>query len=139
MKEKIKPEEQRKHLIKSYLDDKEYEKFKIFAKACKCTNSNFVRHLLAGSRLVEFPPADYYTIKKQLVNIGININSLAYTANKNGWFSEKEYREHADIMFKLCAEMCRILMECGAQISEEVAKPSPFLIELLRRYDRENS
>ena len=45
IEQKVKPEEQKRHLIKAYLDDEEYEKFQLFAKACKCTNSNFVHQL----------------------------------------------------------------------------------------------
>ena len=37
IEQKVKPEEQKRHLIKAYLDDDEFEKFQKFAKACKCT------------------------------------------------------------------------------------------------------
>ena len=81
--QKVKPEEQKRHLIKAYLDDEEYEKFQLFAKACKCTNSNFVRQLLAGAHLVAFPPDEYMRLKNEFVNIGININQIARIANRD--------------------------------------------------------
>ena len=84
IEQKVKPEEQKRHLIKAYLDDEEYEKFQLFAKACKCTNSNFVRELLAGATLIEFPPKDYWEIKNQLNRAAININQIAIqTTNHN--------------------------------------------------------
>ena len=78
---KVKPEEQKRHLIKAYLDDEEYEKFQLFAKACKCTNSNLVRQLLAGAHLVAFPPDEYMRLSSEFVKIGININQIARIAN----------------------------------------------------------
>jgi len=85
--QKVKPEEQKRHLIKAYLDDDEYEKFQLFAKACKCTNSNFVRQLLAGARLVAFPPDEYMHLKNEFVKIGININQIARAANRDGYLN----------------------------------------------------
>ena len=134
---KVKPEEQKRHLIKAYLDDEEYEKFQLFAKACKCTNSNFVRQLLAGAHLVAFPPDDYMRLSSEFVKIGININQIARIANRDGFIDTKEYEEQADLMFRMCAEMSSILLRCGAKINDELLKPSPFLTELLRKYDVE--
>ena len=134
---KVKPEEQKRHLIKAYLNDEEYEKFQLFAKACKCTNSNFVRQLLAGAHLVAFPPEDYMRLKNELLNIGININQIARVANRDGFIDTKGYEEQADLMFRMCAEMSAMLLRCGAQINDELLKPSPFLTELLRKYDAE--
>ena len=137
LEQKVKPEEQKRHLIKAYLDDDEYEKFQMFAKACKCTNSNFVRQLLAGAHLVAFPPDDYMRLKNEFLNIGVNINQIARVANRDGYLDVKEYEKQADMMFRMCAEMSSILLRCGAQINDELLKPSPFLTELLRKYDKE--
>ena len=71
--QKVKPEEQKRHLIKAYLDDEEYEKF----------------------------------------------------------------QQQADLMFRMCAEMSSILLRCGAKINNDLIEPSPFLTELLRKYDVE--
>jgi len=135
--QKVKPEEQKRHLIKAYLDDDEYEKFQLFAKACKCTNSNFVRQLLAGARLVAFPPDEYMHLKNEFVKIGININQIARAANRDGYLNVNEYEKQADLMFRMCAELSRMLLRCGAQINDELLEPSPFLTELLRKYDEE--
>ena len=137
IEQKVKPEEQKRHLIKAYLDDDEFEKFQMFAKACKCTNSNFVRQLLAGAHLVAFPPEDYMRLKNEFLNIGVNINQIARVANRDGYLDVKEYENQAELMFRMCAEMSSILLRCGAQINDELLKPSPFLTELLRKYDVE--
>ena len=135
--QKVKPEEQKRHLIKGYLDDEEYEKFQLFAKACKCTNSNFVRQLLAGAHLVAFPPDEYMRLKNEFVNIGININQIARIANRDGYLNAKEYEKQADLMFWMCAVLSGMLIRWGAQINDELLQPSPFLTELLRKYDVE--
>ena len=137
LEQKVKPEEQKRHLIKAYLDDDEFEKFQMFAKACKCTNSNFVRQLLAGAHLVAFPPEDYMRLKNEFLNIGVNINQIARIANRDGFIDTKEYETQADLMFRMCAEMSSILLRCGAKINDDLIEPSPFLTELLRKYDKE--
>ena len=137
IEQKVKPEEQKRHLIKAYLDDDEFEKFQMFAKACKCTNSNFVRQLLAGAHLVAFPPEDYMRLKNEFLNIGVNINQIARVANRDGYLDVKEYENQADMMFRMCAEMSSILLRCGAKINDDLIEPSSFLTELLRKYDKE--
>ena len=137
IEQKVKPEEQKRHLIKAYLDDDEFEKFQMFAKACKCTNSNFVRQLLAGAHLVAFPPEDYMRLKNEFLNIGVNINQIARAANRDGYLDVKEYENQAELMFRMCAEMSSILLRCGAKINDDLIEPSPFLTELLRKYDVE--
>ena len=137
IEQKVKPEEQKRHLIKAYLDDDEFEKFQMFAKACKCTNSNFVRQLLAGAHLVAFPPEDYMRLKNEFLNIGVNINQIARVANRDGYLDVKEYENQAELMFRMCAEMSSILLRCGAKINDDLIEPSPFLTELLRKYDEE--
>lgn len=137
MEQKIKPEEQKRHLIKAYLDDEEYEKFQLFAKACKCTNSNFVRELLAGATLIEFPPKDYLEIKNQLYRVAININQLARVANAQGYVDVDEYRKQADLLMRIGAEMSMFVSYCGAQLNSRLYEPSPFLTNLLKKYDVE--
>ena len=137
IEQKVKSEEQKRHLIKAYLDDDEFEKFQMFAKACKCTNSNFVRQLLAGAHLVAFPPEDYMRLKNEFLNIGVNINQIARAANRDGYLDVKEYEKQADMMFRMCAEMSNILFRCGAKINDDLIEPSPLLTELLRKYDVE--
>ena len=131
IEQKVKPKEQKRHLIKAYLDDDEFEKFQMFAKACKCTNSNFVRQLLAGAHLVAFPPEDYMRLKNEFLNIGVNINQIARVANRDGYLNVKEYEKQADMMFRMCAEMSSILLRCGAKINDDLIEPSPFLTEFL--------
>ena len=134
---KVKPEEQKRHLIKAYLDDEEYEKFQLFAKACNCTNSNFVRELLAGATLIEYPPKDYSEIKNQLNRVAININQIARIANSEGYINVDEYRQQANIHMRLAAELSMFVSYCGAQLNPRLYETSPFLTELLRKYDAE--
>ena len=137
IEQKVRPEEQKRHLIKAYLDDEEYEKFQLFAKACKCTNSNFVRELLAGATLIEFPPKDYWEIKNQLNRAAININQIARIANSEGYINANEYRQQANLLMRIATEMSMFVSYCGAQLNPRLYEPSPFLTELLRKYDVE--
>ena len=84
-----------------------------------------------------FPPDDYMRLSSEFVKIGININQIARIANRDGFIDTKEYEEQADLMFRMCAEMSSILLRCGAKINDDLIEQSPFLTELLRKYDEE--
>ena len=53
MEEKKKENNHKKHLIKAYLDDSEYEKFISIAKSTKRSNSRVVRDMLDNAIFVE--------------------------------------------------------------------------------------
>ena len=84
-----------------------------------------------------FPPDEYMRLSSEFVKIGININQIARIANRDGFINTKEYEIQADLMFRMCAEMSSILLRCGAKINDDLIEPSPFLTELLRKYDEE--
>ena len=74
----MKDQSNRTHLIKAYLNDSEYQRFRRIAATTNSTNSDLVRRLLQTSVFVEFPPVEYREIIDQLEHIGINLNQLAY-------------------------------------------------------------
>lgn len=109
----------RKHLIKAYLDDSEYEKFTRIAKCSKCSNSRLVRDMLERAIFVEYPPAEYDDVLYELRKIGINLNQLAEKAHTFGFIDSNDYRKNTNRLWKALADFARIYVECGAQIEEE--------------------
>ena len=118
----MKGQSNRTHLIKAYLDDSEYERFRRIATATKSTNSNLVRRFLQTSVFVEFPPVEYWEIIKQLDSIGNNLNQLAYKANALGFIDEPEYRKNANEVWRMVAQLCRMYLQVGARINDEICK-----------------
>ena len=92
----MKDQSNRTHLIKAYLNDSEYERFRRIATATNSTNRDLVRRLLQTSVFVEFPPVEYREIIDQLEHIGINLNQLARVAHSLGFIDEPEYRKNAN-------------------------------------------
>ena len=119
---KMKDQSNRTHLIKTYLDDSEYERFRRIAVATNSTNSNLVRRLLQTSVFVEFPPVEYREIIDQLEHIGINLNQLAYKANALGFIDEPEYRKNANEVWRMVARLAQIYVQVGARINDEICK-----------------
>lgn len=109
----------RKHLIKAYLDDSEYEKFIRIAKCSKRSNSQLVRDMLEKAIFVEYPPAKYDDILHELRRIGINLNQLAEKAHAFGFIDSNEYRKNTNRLWKVVADFASIYVSCGAQIEEE--------------------
>ena len=119
---KMKDQSNRTHLIKAYLNDSEYERFNRIATATNSTNSNLVRRLLQTSVFVEFPPVEYWEIIKQLDSIGNNLNQLARVAHSLGFIDEPEYRKNANEVSRTVAQLCRMYLQVGARINDEICK-----------------
>ena len=118
----MKDQSNRTHLIKAYLNDSEYERFRRIATATNSTNSDLVRRLLQTSVFVEFPPVEYQEIIDQLEHIGINLNQLARVAHSLGFIDEPEYRKNANEVWRMVAQLCRMYLQVGARINDEICK-----------------
>ena len=119
---KMKDQSNRTHLIKAYLNDSEYQRFRRIAVATNSTNSDLVRRLLQTSVFVEFPPVEYREIIDQLEHIGINLNQLARVAHSLGFIDEPEYRKNANEVWRMVAQLCRMYLQVGARINDEICK-----------------
>ena len=118
----MKDQSNRTHLIKAYLNDSEYERFRRIATATNSTNSDLVRRLLQTSVFVEFPPAEYWEIIQQLDHIGNNLNQLARVAHSLGFIDEPEYRKNANEVWRMVARLAQIYVQVGARINDEICK-----------------
>ncbi|WP_442858589.1 plasmid mobilization protein [Acutalibacter sp. 1XD8-36] len=76
------------------LSEKEYKRITRRAKSCGLTKSAYVRQLVVGYEPRESPPADYFTMTRELKEIGNNMNQLAFVANATGLIDEAAYYEN---------------------------------------------
>ncbi len=108
----------RTHLVKGYLNDSEYARFRRIAEATKNTNSRLIQWMLEGAIFVEFPPAEFGQVLTELRHIGINLNQLARLSHQCGYFDDREYRANAERLWQLDAKLTQIYLRCGAQMEE---------------------
>ena len=112
-------EHYKRHLIKAYLDDAEYERFTSIARRTNSTNSHLVRCMLREAIFIEFPPTDFRAMVKELSRIGINMNQLASKAHSLGFVDRLEYKRNAKQVMEAVAKVVQLYIECGTQIEEE--------------------
>ena len=101
------PNRNRTNLIKVYLSDDEYRHFKENVKACRRTNSSYVRELIVETAPVAFPPIEYQEVLHELRKIGINLNQLASKAHTLGFVDEREYRAESDRLWRVVAALAK--------------------------------
>jgi len=61
--------------------------------SCGLTKSAYVRQLSLGYKPKESPPADYFSMTRELKEIGKYLNQLAFVANVTGLIDESAYYE----------------------------------------------
>ena len=112
-------EHYKRHLIKAYLDDAEYERFTSIARRTNSTNSHLVRCMLREAIFIEFPSVDFREALRELRHIGINLNQLAMEAHSLGFIDHREYEKNAKEVYKAIAEFHHLYFQCSTQIEEE--------------------
>ena len=115
----MKQEHYKRHLIKAYLDDAEYERFTSIARKTNSTNSHLVRCMLRDAIFIEFPPTDFQTMVRELSRIGVNMNQLASKAHSLGFIDRLEYERNAKQVMEAVAKVVELYIECSTQIEEE--------------------
>ena len=71
--------------------EKEHRRLKRRAKSCGLSMSGYVRQIINGYKPREAPPADYFSMTRELKEIGNNLNQLAFVANATGLIDEAAY------------------------------------------------
>ena len=112
-------EHYKRHLIKAYLDDAEYERFTSIARRTNSTNSHLVRCMLRDAIFIEFPPVDFRQALHELRGIGINLNQLATKAHSLGFIDQCEYEKNAKEAWNAISKFHYLYIECSTQIEEE--------------------
>ena len=77
------------------LNDIEYDKLEEMSLKSNMTKSEVIRKLILEKEIKEKPGLEFYEVMKELSKIGVNLNQIAYKANKNNVIDESYYKEHA--------------------------------------------
>lgn len=76
------------------LTERDFKLLERRARKCGLSKSAYIRQLLHGCRLREAPPADYYSMTRELCGTGNNMNQVAFIANATGLVGEAAYYEN---------------------------------------------
>lgn len=74
------------------LSDIEYDKLEEMSLKSKMTKSDVIRNLILEEEIKEKPGIEFYEVMKELSKIGVNLNQIAYKANKNNVIDEENYK-----------------------------------------------
>lgn len=77
------------------LNDIEYDKLEEMSLKSKMTKSDVIRKLIIEKEIKEKPGLEFYEVMKELSKIGVNLNQIAYKANKNNLIDKDYYKELA--------------------------------------------
>ncbi len=78
------------------LNDIEYDKLEEMSLKSKMTKSDVIRNLILEKEIKEKPGYEFYEVMNQLSKIGVNLNQIAYRANKNNYIDKDYYKELAN-------------------------------------------
>lgn len=77
-------------------NDIEYDKLEEMSLKSKMTKSDVIRNLILEKEIKEKPGYEFYEVMKELSKIGVNLNQIAYRANKTNSIDKNYYKELAD-------------------------------------------
>jgi len=78
------------------LNDIEYDKLEEMSLKSKMTKSDVIRKLILEKEIKEKPGYEFYEVMKELSKIGVNLNQIAYRANKNNSIDKDYYKKLAN-------------------------------------------
>ena len=91
----------RKHLVKFFLNDEEYEKLCRDAATCNKDLSKYIRMTIQWIAPIEPPSVEVKEFMRELRRLGVSMNQLAARANTLGFVDDLEYRRYADEVMKV--------------------------------------
>lgn len=74
------------------------------------SREGYVRTLCTGKTPVEIPPADYYTLLREVRALGNNLHQIAYKANALGLLDVPEFRRHAEHITAVADKMTAVCL-----------------------------
>lgn len=89
----------RKKRVWVHLSDDEYLRFRVNVERTGYPQEVYLRSLIAGYVPRESPPAEYYSMIKELRAVGNRMNQIAARANATGFFLAEEYEQNAQRLF----------------------------------------
>ena len=106
----------RKHLVKFFLNDEEYEKLCKDAATCNKDLSKYLRLVIQWIAPIEPPSVEVKEFTRELRRLGVSMNQIAAKANSLGYVDELEYRRCADEVMKLCGEIQKEYAKKGVKL-----------------------
>ena len=76
------------------LNEKDFKLLERRARKCGLSKSAYIRQLFHGYKPRETPPADHHAMRRELCEIGNNLNQVAFMANATGLVDEAAYYEN---------------------------------------------
>lgn len=107
--------EKKTERIKFWLSDKELKELDSKAKKAGMNRSEYIRKLIAKSKIVMNPAIDYAEYYRQFKTLGDEFESELYSLNVYGVFDEN----HCE---RLSAQMIALSKQLSAEISEKLEK-----------------
>lgn len=91
----------RKHLVKFFLNDEEYEKLCKDAATCNKDLSKYIRMTIQWIAPIEAPSVEVKEFTRELRRLGVSMNQIAAKAHSLGFVDELEYKRTADEVMKV--------------------------------------
>ena len=91
----------RKHLVKFFLNDEEYEKLCRDAATCNKDLSKYIRMTIQWIAPIEPPSVEVKEFTRELRRLGVSMNQIAAKAHSLGFVDELEYKRTADEVMKV--------------------------------------
>ena len=106
----------RKHLVKFFLNDEEYEKLCKDAASVNKDLSKYIRMIIQWIAPIEPPSVEVKEFTRELRCLGVSMNQIAAKAHSLGYVDELEYRRCADEVMKLCGEIQKEYAKKGVKL-----------------------
>ena len=116
MEEKKVKGRKRKHLVKFYLNDEEYEKLCKDAASVNKDLSKYLRLVIHWIVPIEPPSVEVKEFTRELRRLGVSMNQIAAKAHTLGYVDELEYRRYADEVMKLCGAIQQEYAKKGVKV-----------------------
>ena len=91
----------RKHLVKFFLNDEEYQKLCKDAAAVNKDLSKYLRLVIHWIVPIEPPSVEVKEFTRELRRLGVSMNQIAAKAHSLGFVDELEYKRTADEVMKV--------------------------------------
>jgi hypothetical protein len=74
------------------------------------SREGYVRTICNNKTPVEIPPADYYTLLREVRALGNNLHQSSYKANALGFLDAPEFRRHADRITEVADKLTAVCL-----------------------------
>ena len=94
--------------IQAWVNEDELKRINDKAKKCGLAREAYIRKASLGCKIHEAPPADFYTLNREMNRIGSNIEQILRVMNTKGFIDGPKLRTSLNELIALEEEMWRI-------------------------------